>query len=93
MRIFTNLIFGWFGSPQMGIAGAALATVIARVIEVAWCIIVPLGFLTAFVLKLPVLAVYFIVNLDEIIKLPAVYRHYKKYKWLKDLTVYDGGAK
>ena len=32
------LIFGWFGLPQMGIAGAALATVIARVIEVAWCI-------------------------------------------------------
>lgn len=52
-----------------------------------WCITVPLGFLAAFVLKLPVLAVYFIVNLDEIIKLPAVYRHYKKYKWVKDLTV------
>ncbi len=197
------LIFGWFGLPQMGIAGAALATVIARVIEVAWrifetvkkdsaklrvchimhndkrlrhdfwkysslvlsvlcgvasgivllalsplilavtdlsvtanaylkwmlvmcscymvgksvngttiagifcaggdsrfgflcdtvtmwCITVPLGFLTAFMLKLPVLAVYFIVNLDELVKLPAVYRHYKKYKWVKDLTVYHG---
>lgn len=45
-----------------------------------WCITVPLGLLTAFVLKLPVLAVYFIVNLDEIVKLPAVYRHYKKYR-------------
>ena len=55
-----------------------------------WCITVPLGFLTAFMLKLPVLAVYFIVNLDEIVKLPAVYRHYKKYKWVKDLTVYNG---
>lgn len=197
------LIFGWFGLPQMGIAGAALATVIARVIEVSWCIFetvkkdsaklrvchimhndkrlrhdfwkysslvlsvlcgvasgivllalsplilavtdlsvtanaylkwmlvmcscymvgksvngttiagvfcaggdsrfgflcdtvtmwcitVPLGFLTAFMLKLPVLAVYFIVNLDELVKLPAVYRHYKKYKWVKDLTVYHG---
>lgn len=52
-----------------------------------WCITVPLGLLVAFILKLPVLAVYFIVNLDEIIKLPAVYRHYKKYKWVKDLTV------
>lgn len=60
-----------------------------------WCITVPLGLLTAFMLKLPVLAVYFIVNLDEIVKLPAVYRHYKKYKWVKDLTVYNGkeGAK
>ena len=52
-----------------------------------WCITVPLGLLAAFTLKLPVLAVYFIVNLDEIVKLPAVYRHYKKYKWVKDLTV------
>ncbi len=55
-----------------------------------WCITVPLGLLTAFMLKLPVLAVYFIVNLDEIVKLPAVYRHYKKYKWVKDLTVHNG---
>ena len=55
-----------------------------------WCITVPLGLLTAFKLKLPVLAVYFIVNLDEIVKLPAVYRHYKKYKWVKDLTVGKG---
>ena len=52
-----------------------------------WCITVPLGLVAAFVLKLPVLAVYFIVNLDEIVKLPAVYRHYIKYKWVKNLTV------
>ena len=26
-------------------------------------------------------------NLDEMIKMPAVYVHYKKYKWVKDLTV------
>lgn len=52
-----------------------------------WCVTVPLGLIAAFVLKLPVLAVYFIVNLDEIVKLPAVYRHYIKYKWVKDLTV------
>lgn len=52
-----------------------------------WCITVPLGLIAAFFLKLPVLAVYFIVNLDEIVKLPAVYRHYIKYKWVKDLTV------
>ena len=51
-----------------------------------WCIIVPLGLTAAFIIKVPVLLVYFIVNLDEIIKLPAVYRHYKKYHWIKDLT-------
>lgn len=52
-----------------------------------WCIVVPLGFISAFVLHLPVLATYFIMNLDEMIKIPAVYIHYKKYKWVKDLTV------
>lgn len=57
-----------------------------------WCITVPLGLIAAFVWKLPVLAVYFIVNLDEIVKLPAVYRHYIKYKWVKDLTVKENAA-
>jgi len=51
-----------------------------------WGITVPLGQLAAFIWDLPVIAVYFIVNLDEIVKLPAVYKHYKKYKWVKNLT-------
>lgn len=52
-----------------------------------WCFTVPAGLLAAFVFHLPVLAVYFIINLDEIVKLPAVYRRYRKYIWLKDLTI------
>ena len=51
-----------------------------------WCITVPLGCICAFILKLPVMIVYFVLNLDEIIKLPVVYKHYKKYKWIKNLT-------
>ncbi len=51
-----------------------------------WCVTVPLGFVSAFVWKWPVLAVFLIINLDEIVKLPAVYRHYKKYLWVRDLT-------
>lgn len=54
-----------------------------------WCITIPIGYLCAFVWKLPVLTTYFVLNLDEIIKLPAVYHHYKKFKWLKNIT--DGG--
>lgn len=53
---------------------------------VMWCITVPLGLIAAFVLKMPVIAVYCIIHADEVIKLPAVYRHYKKYLWVKDLT-------
>ena len=51
-----------------------------------WVIIVPAGIIAAFVLKLPVLAVYFLLNLDEFVKLPAVYCHYRKYKWARNLT-------
>ena len=51
-----------------------------------WAVTVPLGLLIAFYFKIPILAVYFIINLDEIIKLPAVYRHYKKYNWVRDIT-------
>lgn len=54
-----------------------------------WCIAVPAGCIAAFVFRLPVPVVYFIVNLDEMVKLPAVYKHYKKYKWVKNLTVRD----
>lgn len=51
-----------------------------------WLFTVPFGFLAAFGLKWSVLAVYCVINLDEIVKLPAVFLHYKKYVWLKDLT-------
>ena len=51
-----------------------------------WCVVVPMGMIGAFVLKLPVLAVAFILTLDEFVKIPAVYRHYVKYKWLKNIT-------
>lgn len=51
-----------------------------------WGIIVPVGWVAAFVYRAPVLVVYFLLNLDEIIKLPVVYWHYKKYKWVRNLT-------
>lgn len=51
-----------------------------------WAITVPIGFIAAFALKLPVTAVYILINIDEIIKLPAVYRNFKKYHWVKNLT-------
>ncbi len=53
---------------------------------VMWCIIVPMGLISAFIFKLPVITVYFILSLDELLKLPAVYINYKKYNWVNDLT-------
>ncbi len=55
-------------------------------IIVMWVISVPLGFISAFVLKLPPMAVYFILCLDEFWKIPVVSRHYKSFRWLKDIT-------
>ena len=51
-----------------------------------WVVAVPLGFLSAFVLKLPPMVVYFILCLDEFWKIPVVYKHYKSFKWLKNIT-------
>lgn len=51
-----------------------------------WCFSVPLGFLFAFVFHAPVWVVYIIISLDEIVKLPAVYLHYKKYIWVRNIT-------
>lgn len=55
-------------------------------IIVMWGISVPLGLISAFVLKLPPMAVYFILCLDEFWKIPVVYRHYKSFRWLKNIT-------
>ena len=42
--------------------------------------------LAAFVWHAPVLLVAFILTLDEFVKIPAVYIHYVKYKWVKNIT-------
>lgn len=51
-----------------------------------WCVVVPMGMIAAFILKWPVLVVAFILTLDEFVKIPAVYHHYVKYTWVKNIT-------
>lgn len=51
-----------------------------------WIYAVPLGFFAAFVLKLPVLWVYFLLCTDEFVKWPWVLKHYKSEKWLHNIT-------
>lgn len=54
-----------------------------------WCYAVPLGFIAAFVIKLPVMWVYFLLCTDEFIKWPWVIKHYRSGKWLNNITRED----
>ena len=51
-----------------------------------WMLAVPLAALGCFVFHWPVEIVYACTCLDEVGKIPWVMYHYKKYKWVKDLT-------
>lgn len=51
-----------------------------------WVYAVPLGFIAAFLLKLPVLWVYFLLCTDEFVKWPWVIKHYRSGKWLNNIT-------
>ena len=54
-----------------------------------WCVAVPIGFFSAFILRLPAKALYVILCLDEFYKIPVEYLHYKHYRWLKTVTRAD----
>lgn len=54
-----------------------------------WVYAIPLGFIAAFVLKLPVMVVYFLLCTDEFVKWPWVFKHYRSMKWLKNITRED----
>jgi putative efflux protein, MATE family len=51
-----------------------------------WCYAVPLGLISAFVLKLPVKVVYFLLCTDEFVKWPWVLKHFYSHKWANDIT-------
>ena len=51
-----------------------------------WAFIVPIGALLAFVVKIPVIWVCFFLYLDEMVKIPVVYKYFKKYNWVKNIV-------
>ncbi|MBP5330838.1 MAG: MATE family efflux transporter [Lachnospiraceae bacterium] len=51
-----------------------------------WFVAVPLGLISAFVLKLPPIIVYAVTCTDEFIKMPFALYHYKKGNWVRNLT-------
>ena len=54
-----------------------------------WAFIVPIGALLAFVVKIPVIWVCFFLYLDEMVKIPVVYKYFKKYYWVKNIVNKD----
>ena len=51
-----------------------------------WLVAVPATFLAAYVFKLPPVWVYFVMTLDEFEKMPVVFIHYFRKKWLTNIT-------
>ena len=51
-----------------------------------WGIALPCAFFGAFYFQLPVLVVYACTCLDEVGKVPWVIHHYRKYRWVKNIT-------
>ena len=56
------------------------------VIFATWCFAIPAALLGCFVFRWPVMAVYAVMCLDEIVKVPFISRRYRKFIWLKNLT-------
>ena len=76
----TCLICGCFRGGGDSKFGMIVDTVIM------WCVAVPLMAIAAYVLKLSPLWVYFVMTLDEFEKMPIVFIHYFKFKWMKNIT-------
>lgn len=72
----------------VGIFRAGGDTKVGLIIDVVtmWCGSILIGFLAAFVFKLSVPTVFFILLIDEILKIPLVIWRYRSYKWLNDVT-------
>ncbi len=76
----TMLICGIFrsgGDVRFGLICDAVAM---------WVYAVPMGLLCAFVFKIPEMWVYFVLCLDEFVKMPFIVHHYRKKTWLNNIT-------
>ncbi|MBS7300680.1 MAG: MATE family efflux transporter, partial [Eubacteriales bacterium] len=76
----TMLICGIFragGDVKFGLVCDTLAM---------WGYAVPVGLLCAFVFKIPEMWVFFVLCLDEFVKMPVIIYHYKQRKWLRNIT-------
>lgn len=80
MSLNTMMVCGVFrsgGDVKFGLVGDTIAM---------WGYAVPMGLFCAFILKLPEMWVYFILCLDEFVKMPAFWMHYRRQKWIRNIT-------
>lgn len=72
----------------VGVCRAGGDTMFGAVLDAIflWGISIFLGWITAFILKLPVQAVYVVLLSDEVLKIPVTIWRYKSMKWLKNVT-------
>lgn len=75
--IFTCGVFPAGGDAKYDAVSVFFAT---------WCFAIPVSLIACYVLGWPVLIVYMIMCLDEVVKVPFLKWHYKKYIWVKNLT-------
>ena len=55
-------------------------------IVMMWGVAIPVMAIAAYVLKLPPIWVYFAMTLDEIEKMPFIFVHFLKFRWMKNIT-------
>ena len=76
--IFTCGVFPAGGDAKYDAVSVLIAT---------WCLALPISALGCFVFRWPVMVVYMVMCADEIVKFPFLLPRYKKYIWLRNLTV------
>ena len=102
MRLFTispeTIVFLKIAAPAVindvvwSLASAAFSSILGHIgddmvaANAVAVMVVNIDAIATYVLKLPSLAVYFIMTLDEFEKMPFVFWHYKKGNWTKNIT-------
>ena len=75
--IFTVGVFPAGGDSKYDAISVLIAT---------WCFAIPLSLLGCFVFRWPVMLVYVVMCLDEIVKAPFIRHRYNRYLWVNNLT-------
>ncbi len=75
--VVINGIFGAGGDTMFDMYSLVVAM---------WCVAIPLAVAGTYFLNWPVVVVYACTCVDEVGKIPWTLIHFKKYKWVKDLT-------